>query len=159
GLAFLGCALALALSVWGRKTHEVLLATYLIWVVLLLAEPVWASFQWWGTIKIGPPDGLREANPFLLCFATYARPGRVTLGTHVVFAIVALALSAGLTALAVLRMRAVAVRQSSQVQRGKPRRWLDRRVSLRPALLRLPGPSLDGNPVLWREWHRSLPSR
>ena len=24
---------------------------------------------------------------------------------------------------------------------------------------RLPGPSLDGNPVLWREWHRSRPSR
>jgi ABC-type transport system involved in multi-copper enzyme maturation permease subunit len=24
---------------------------------------------------------------------------------------------------------------------------------------RLPGPSLDGNPVLWREWHRSPPSR
>ena len=23
----------------------------------------------------------------------------------------------------------------------------------------LPGPSLDGNPVLWREWHRSKPSR
>ena len=23
----------------------------------------------------------------------------------------------------------------------------------------LPGPSLDGNPVLWREWHRSRPSR
>ncbi len=24
---------------------------------------------------------------------------------------------------------------------------------------RLPGPSLEGNPVLWREWHRSRPSR
>ena len=23
----------------------------------------------------------------------------------------------------------------------------------------LPGPSLDGNPVLWREWHRSRPTR
>ena len=23
----------------------------------------------------------------------------------------------------------------------------------------LPGPSLDGNPVLWREWHRKRPSR
>ena len=23
----------------------------------------------------------------------------------------------------------------------------------------LPGPSLDGNPVLWREWHRNRPSR
>jgi hypothetical protein len=26
-------------------------------------------------------------------------------------------------------------------------------------LARLPGPSLDGNPVLWREWHRNRPSR
>ena len=29
-------------------------------------------------------------------------------------------------------------------------------LSWRPVL---PGPSLDGNPVLWREWHRSKPSR
>jgi ABC-type Na+ efflux pump permease subunit len=33
------------------------------------------------------------------------------------------------------------------------------RMSLARWLAWLPGPSLDGNPVLWREWHRNRPSR
>jgi hypothetical protein len=35
----------------------------------------------------------------------------------------------------------------------------DRIDAMRGRLARLPGPSLDGNPVLWREWHRNRPSR
>jgi ABC-type transport system involved in multi-copper enzyme maturation permease subunit len=57
--------------------------------------------------------------------------------------------------LAVFRLRAVALSQAARPARRR-----------RPALggfgprgLRLPGPSLDGNPVLWREWHRRQPSR
>ena len=38
---------------------------------------------------------------------------------------------------------------------GKIADWLRRPRWLPP----LPGPSVDGNPVLWREWHRSRPSR
>ena len=37
--AVLGCSLALTLSVWGRKTHEVLMITYLI-LILWLISPV-----------------------------------------------------------------------------------------------------------------------
>src|SRR6185312_16500022 len=40
--AVFGCTLALALSVWGRKTHEVLLATYAFGILYLLAAPIWA---------------------------------------------------------------------------------------------------------------------
>src|SRR5262249_15230529 len=38
--------------------------------------------------------------------------------------------------------------------RRRPRLWVIGRIARR-----LPGPSLDGNPVLWREWRRSRPSR
>ena len=39
GCAVLGCSLALTLSVWGRKTHEVLMLTYLI-LILWLITPI-----------------------------------------------------------------------------------------------------------------------
>ena len=38
GCAVLGCSLALALSVWGRKPHEVLMMTYLI-IILWIFGP------------------------------------------------------------------------------------------------------------------------
>src|SRR6185437_13030105 len=38
-----GCTLALTLSVWGRKTHEVLLATYAFGIFWLLSAPIWAG--------------------------------------------------------------------------------------------------------------------
>ena len=41
--AVFGCSLALTLSVWGRKTHEVLLATYAFGILYLLAGPIWAN--------------------------------------------------------------------------------------------------------------------
>jgi ABC-type transport system involved in multi-copper enzyme maturation permease subunit len=39
GCAVLGCALAFLLSVWGRKTHEVLILTYLV-VILWMSSPL-----------------------------------------------------------------------------------------------------------------------
>src|SRR3954452_4381264 len=41
-----GCTLALTLSVWGRKTHEVLLATYAFGICWLLSAPIWAGLVW-----------------------------------------------------------------------------------------------------------------
>src|SRR5262245_20427736 len=43
--AVFGCSLALTLSVWGKKTHEVLLATYAFGILYLLAAPIAAGFQ------------------------------------------------------------------------------------------------------------------
>src|SRR6516165_1097165 len=49
--AVFGCTLALTLSVWGRKTHEVLLATYAFGILYLMAAPMWAALvsvlPWW----------------------------------------------------------------------------------------------------------------
>src|SRR5437660_1205966 len=74
GVAVAGCALALALSVWGNRPHEVLLATYLVGAVLLLALPVWQLLPpGWG---LGPaPAWLEKSNPFWLAFAPYMRSG------------------------------------------------------------------------------------
>ena len=52
----------------------------------------------------------------------------------------------------------VALKQAGQPAAKARRRRFAFRVP-RPAWLpHLPGPSLDGNPILWREWHRSKPS-
>ena len=43
--AVFGCSLALTLSVWGRKTHEVLMATYVFGILYLLSAPILAGVQ------------------------------------------------------------------------------------------------------------------
>ena len=50
-------------------------------------------------------------------------------------------------------MRPVARRGTDEGRQGPRLGWVGRLSR------RLPGPALDGNPVLWREWHRSRPSR
>ena len=157
-----GCALALTLSVWVGKAHEVLMATYLALILLPLAPQAW-----WGLGYGSAPGWLRNADPFWLAFGPYNRPGSVGLVECLAFAAVALAVSAGLVSLAVLGLRTAGRRHA-----GPPRRrtwgWISpgiRKVVLRLRSAvkgwadRLPGPTLDGNPVLWREWHRKRPSR
>jgi ABC-type transport system involved in multi-copper enzyme maturation permease subunit len=150
GVAVLGATLALALSVWARQTYEVLLVTYLIAAVLALAGPMWAECQRSFGLP-APPGWLEAANPFYLAFLPYLSPGTRCLDEQAVFLAICLGLSAALAVLAVLRLRAVALREAGRPPRRGHRQVLDR--------LRLPGPSLDANPVLWREWHRRLPSR
>jgi ABC-type transport system involved in multi-copper enzyme maturation permease subunit len=146
-----GCTLALALSVWARKTYEVILATYTVWILGLLLWPIWLGLMHAGVLGPLPPWTLLF-NPFYVAFAPYAAPGKLEFSDYLGFFGVTLAASALLTILAVRRMRPVARRGSIDARRG-PRLGLLGRVSRW-----LPGPSLDRNPVLWREWHRSRPS-
>jgi ABC-type transport system involved in multi-copper enzyme maturation permease subunit len=156
GAAVLGCALALTLSVWGRKPHEVLLAAYLLIALWLLAERMWSLVTWsWGVPP--PPDWLELTDPFRLAFLPYLRPGTDALPYQAIFLGVTLALSAALVLLAVFRLRAVTLRQAGRPARAPRPSRLGRRLRL--PLGWLPGPSLDFNPVLWREWHRRRPSR
>ncbi len=162
--AFLGCSLALTLSVWGRKTHEVLMVTYLVLVLWLIAPllltivlelsgtasaPKWQVLLGW----------VACSNPYYLAFAPYSVPGTVGPITYLAFLTVCLIVSALLLGLATSRIRGVALKQAGQpaarARRARLRRYF-------PTFSRwsvLPGPSLDGNPILWREWHRSEPSR
>jgi ABC-type transport system involved in multi-copper enzyme maturation permease subunit len=162
GCALVGCALAMALSVYGRKPHEVLIMTYLMVVLWVMAPVIVHEVL---VMPATPRPSLRVtlyewaelSNPYYLAYAPYDAPGRVGVTTYLGFLAGCLASSAALVVLATARIRRVAL---SQV--GRPasdaRRWLPRprRSKWLPGL---PGPSLDSNPVAWREWHRTRPSR
>ncbi|MBY0398178.1 MAG: hypothetical protein K2X91_17165, partial [Thermoleophilia bacterium] len=158
--AVFGCSLALTLSVWGRKTHEVLMATYLFGIVYVLAAPLRMGLQsampwapWWGWLPTFW-DLLRVNPVFLVIAAVNGSPPpfpRVTIATQAAFFGLGLAASAALLALATWRIRRVVLGQ------------LGRPEGERPAALRrlfgvwrrlAPGPTLDRNPVLWRECRR-----
>ena len=152
-LAVLGCMLALTISVWAAKTHEVLIAVYVLEGLWLLSLSLWWGWSAGGSL-MPPPEWFQKANPYVLIFANWAKPGFIGTTDYLVFVGSVLALSAGLAILCVPRLRRVLVRESGR--RQKPGLRLPR---LRRVFPTLAGPSLDGNPVLWREWHRSQPSR
>src|SRR5262249_57027520 len=54
-VALLGCTMALALSVWARKPHEVVLVVYTFWMLVLLLWPIWFGLSRGGFV--GPPAG------------------------------------------------------------------------------------------------------
>jgi ABC-type transport system involved in multi-copper enzyme maturation permease subunit len=150
-VALLGCAIALALSVWARKPHEAILAAYVFWLMLLMAWPVGFALGRAGFRTVREHWTLL-LNPFCLAYAPYWSPDRFDVWDYALFFATANLTSGMLVLLAVWRMRPVTIRQASEAGRepglgpiGRIGRWL-------------PGPSLDGNPVLWREWHRSRPS-
>ncbi|AMV37876.1 ABC transporter permease [Planctomyces sp. SH-PL62] len=175
--AVFGCSLALTLSVWGRKTHEVLMATYVLGLLYLLGAPVYAGLQatlpaaWRAPWLPSIWDVLRY-NPIFLVLAAFggSPPVPVTFGTYATFLGMGLAASAALIGAAAWRVRAVVIRQ---LGRGERAAWslgrvdLDRLGRWAPGTVRLgllvrrvwPGPSLDRNPVLWRECRRRRPSR
>src|SRR5262249_36746088 len=103
-------------------------------------------------------------NPVFLAVAPLGAPpgmGPVGLGAQARFCTLGLLTSAMLAAAATWRIRAVVIRQAG---RGEVTRRADRPIGANPGRLAwlnrlLPSPSLDGNPVLWREWHRRRPSR
>src|SRR5262245_15005784 len=167
--AVFGCTLALVLSVWGRKTHEVLLATYAFGVAWLLSGPIWAGLvsilPWWARPAWLPSFlALLPYNPVVLVLAPLGGPpglGPIGLWAQARFCMLGLLASALLAAAAIWRIRGVVIRQAG---RGEATRKADRPAGARRGpLVRLarwlPSPSLDGNPVLWREWHRQRPSR
>jgi len=171
GCALLGCSLALTLSVWGRKTHEVLMLTYLIlilWLIIpILIAIAGISLMWAFSLQLRQLTPFEKdlwewvecSNPYYLAFVPYTDPGKVGWTTYLGFLAICLGLSGLLVGLATLRIRVVALKQAGQPAARSRRGWFACRFP-RPAWLpHLPGPSLDGNPVLWREWHRSRPSR
>jgi ABC-type transport system involved in multi-copper enzyme maturation permease subunit len=165
GCAALGCSLALTVSVWGRKTHEVLMITYLI-LILWLISPLVAfllveSFR---PSLAGPPAlevvrWLVCSNPYYLAFAPYSDPGKIGLTNFLVFLSGCLCVSALLVGLATRRIRGVAMAHVGQRAARSRLGWFALRLRQPMWVPHLPAPSLDGNPVLWREWHRSQPSR
>jgi ABC-type transport system involved in multi-copper enzyme maturation permease subunit len=166
-VAVLGCSLSLSLSISieVQKTEEVVMAVLAFTTCWLLSLPLWKGLtQTYGVPP--PPDWFYATNPFVLVFAPYTWPGHFGLLEVAIFVAGALAISAGLLARTIARLRRFVL--PAEVGRRKrklraPALWLTwlraRMAAIRKWRERLPGPSLDGNPVLWREWHRSRPSR
>ena len=156
GVAVLGCSLALIFSLWARKTHEALLATYAVWGIWLVGRPFLAlvntAYGW--SLSLPP----RIADPYFLAFSPYWNPSSVSFEDYVWFLAIATGIATVLTIIAVFRLRAVCTRVD--VAKKQSARGRLERINARLDLTRyLPGPSLDFNPVLWREWHRARPSR
>ena len=154
-VALLGCALALAISVRATRTHEVLMAVYGIECAWVFGPVVWEILQ---SIRLLPrvPGWFVGINPFVLAWAPYAWPTYLS-GAWLAGVLGGMAaISAVLTAYAVLRLRA-------EVTRGAGSGGARRSSRLGRLWARLttwrPGPSLDRDPVLWREWRRGRPSR
>ena len=153
GLAFLGCSLALALSVWMVKAHEVMLVVFAVWVLWLMALP--ACYM--STPGNWAPRWLEVSNPFWLSLAPSNVPGQTSMREPIGFLLACLVISGGLAALSVRKVRPVYLLQSGRtpkaVRDSRLAAWYRRQVRW------WPGPSLDKNPVLWREWHRNRPSK
>jgi len=153
-VALLGCSLALALSVRASKTHEVLMVVFAIWSVWLLSVPLWVGAAHSGIVA-GPPRWVYKLNPFVLAYAPYAWPGYVNVKDVAIFVAGACLLSVAAVVHAIRRLRAELAAPAREFSRL--RAW---RGWVRAHLFSWwPSPSLDGNPVLWREWHRNRPSR
>jgi ABC-type transport system involved in multi-copper enzyme maturation permease subunit len=164
-VAVLGCALALSISVEVARTHEVIMAVLALFTCWLISAPMWDGMAHAYGFD-GPPDWFYKTNPFVLAYARYSWPGHVGPLDVAIFVAAALAISAGLIAMTIARLRRFVL--PAEVGRcGRMDRALGLRLptirsglaTIRGWMARLPGPSLDGNPVLWREWHRNQPSR
>jgi ABC-type transport system involved in multi-copper enzyme maturation permease subunit len=158
GLALLGCTLALAISVRATKTHEVLMMVYGILAVWILSPAIWEMLAGPGFLP-RVPQWLVAINPFVIAWMPYIEPNVTSyqlVAFLVAFVAATLLLSSIHVVYAVRRLRA----DMTLVER--PRQpWLGARlarVSERLLWWR-PGPSLDNDPVLWREWRRGRPSR
>src|SRR5215218_9376456 len=109
--AVFGCALALTLSVWGRKTHEVLMATYVFGILYLLSAPILAGIQsglpgaWWPS-WFPTFMGLLRYNPIFLVLAA----------------------SVVLLGMATWRIRRVVIRQLGQGEQASQGRWARRSI-------------------------------
>ena len=164
-VAVLGCALALAISVEVVKTDEVIMAVVALVTCWLLSLPLWGGISRAYGLP-APPEWFYATNPLVLVYAPYTWPGRFGLLEVALFAAGALASrpdwsprrSPGCAGSCCRRRSAAAGGGSASRPRGWRRSARGWRGSGRGGE-RLPGPSLDGNPVLWREWHRSRPSR
>lgn len=143
GTAVLAAAFALFASVIADKVHDVLMLTYLMIAVALMAVPLaetTARITW----NIGLPSELWLTHPFVLVTDPYMQFRRAETVHSYLFLAGTVMLAAVFVAVAVVRLRPavlqVAVRRERKAKR-RHRRWL------------------ETAPLDWYEWHRKRPSR
>ena len=152
GVGLVGCALGLLLSVWAKKTQHALLPAYALLGAWAGAYPLLIV-----ALSLPPPRSVAEwvgavTNPFIMLLGPELLTNQVGLPDQAAFFSASALVSALLVALAAARIRPVALGQASRPTRIRRPGLAARVIGL------VPGPSLDDNPVLWREWHRKRPS-
>ena len=106
--AVFGCTLSLTFSIWGSKPYEVLLATYAVFAVGMLAVPAAKRVFWvWRYPPL--PSWTVVTNPYELALAPYVRPGQFGLVRSVLLSSALVVISAGLVVLATARIRGVII--------------------------------------------------
>jgi hypothetical protein len=63
GAAVLGCTVALSVSIWGTRLTEVVLATYAIWLIVILLPPIWFVLRLTGAPPWPLPRWLQATTP------------------------------------------------------------------------------------------------
>ena len=84
GVTVLGCAMALTISIWRKKTHEVLLATYGVWAIWVVVIPAsWSVVNRFASL----PDWLLKTNPIALAAAAHdsSSPSSPGVGDQLIF--------------------------------------------------------------------------
>ncbi|MHB1561505.1 MAG: ABC transporter permease [Isosphaeraceae bacterium] len=154
GVAVVCCSVALLASVWARKPHQALLLAYTIVGAWAGAVPT-AIF----VFRLGPPASLGKTtlfltNPIVAAFAPeFSTPfNPVGLLQQGLFLAVSLLVSMLLIGLASWTLRPAVLAQANRPQKRERTATPARLVDF------IPGPPLDTNPILWREWHRKRPS-
>jgi hypothetical protein len=158
-LALLGVTASAAVSLWARRAYEGLLAVYMLWAVWLLSYPVRSALG-----PSPPPLWLVRAHPYTVAeldgmLLAAIRPRLLSPADGMTFLAVACVLSAAILSWVALRLRAVArreprLRPAPRASRPASRFLAGLRARYRRLFNRLPAPTLDGNPILWREcWH------
>ena len=153
-VSLLGCSLALALSVRASKTHEVLMLVFTLWTGWLLSYPVWYGVARSAGLA-APPDWFAKLNPFVLVYAPYVWPRYIDANDVAMFVAVTLTISFAVLIVATRRLR----KDLPPLGQRSERLEILRNAIQTHLFSWWPSPSLDGNPVLWREWHRNRPSR
>lgn len=166
GVTLVGASLSLCLSVWASKTHEVVMISYLILIAYLMIYPGWYLLSQVNLGISAPPEELQSINPFWL--ALKIASGATPIHQHFLFLLGSVMVSVFLCSVAMFRLRAVSSRQLNGSASPKAKKKRKVRAPIKevqeaaPPGRRwtlIPRPSLDGNPVLWREWQRRNPSR
>jgi ABC-type transport system involved in multi-copper enzyme maturation permease subunit len=153
-IALVGCSLALALSVRAAKAHEVLMLVFALWAIWLLAYPLWLGASKSGVVAAAP-DWFVKLNPFVFVYAPYVYPTYINALDLALWVGLAVVISFGALFFAIRTLRKDIKGLGERSPRVEAaRRWIESHL-----FSWWPTPSLDGNPVLWREWHRNRPSR
>lgn len=154
GVALVTCAVALLCSVWAHKMHHALLATNVVLLMWMLAYPLLILAGWAPAAPVVSwPVAAALTNPISAAIVPILDPTPFGLPEQLAFLVGSIGISSLLAGLAILKLRPVTLGQVSRPAR-RARPGVPAKI-----MALLPEPPLDGNPILWREWHRKRPSR